>query len=230
MYNAENKWRAVRYGMDADFATVAGRVMPARSMARGLLEELRPLARDLGCEEELGSVLEIVELGTGAELAAGRAQEERLTRRGSGLPDRRHSARPNPRVTLYIRRYTSRPGEEEREGFERGHKAWGHIQDAGRAARGTVAGGGEVREKATDDRALPRAAGVGRAVDQLVRTALHPQLERGKDRLGHDPALRLRHRARDLSETGLAETIGEGLTKGLGVSSPSPSPSLRSSP
>ena len=69
LYNAENKWRAVRYGMDADFYDfIAGRVIPARSLARGLVEELRPVARDLGCEEELGGVLEIVELGTGAEL------------------------------------------------------------------------------------------------------------------------------------------------------------------
>src|SRR5215212_2100101 len=79
LYNAENKWRAVRYGMDADFYDfAAGRVVPARSMARGLAEELRPVARDLGCEEELGSVLEIVELGTGAEL-----QRAALERSGS---------------------------------------------------------------------------------------------------------------------------------------------------
>jgi glutamate---cysteine ligase / carboxylate-amine ligase len=69
LYNAENKWRAVRYGMDADFYDfAAGMIVPARSMARGLVEELKPVARDLGCEEELGGVLEIVELGTGAEL------------------------------------------------------------------------------------------------------------------------------------------------------------------
>ena len=69
VYNAENKWRAVRYGMDAEFYDfAAGRAVPARSMARGLVEELRPVARDLGCEEELCGVLEIVELGTGAEL------------------------------------------------------------------------------------------------------------------------------------------------------------------
>jgi carboxylate-amine ligase len=79
LYNAENKWRAVRYGMDADFYDfAAGRVVPARSMARGLVEELRPVARDLGCEEELGGVLEIVELGTGAEL-----QRAALGRSGS---------------------------------------------------------------------------------------------------------------------------------------------------
>src|SRR5919205_1087366 len=62
LFNAENKWRAVRHGMDADFYDfIARRVIPARSMARGLIEELRPVARDLGCEEELVGVLEIVE-------------------------------------------------------------------------------------------------------------------------------------------------------------------------
>ena len=69
VYNAENKWRAVRYGMDADFYDfVAGRRVRARSMARALVEELRPIAQGLGCEEELVGVLEIAELGTGAEL------------------------------------------------------------------------------------------------------------------------------------------------------------------
>jgi glutamate---cysteine ligase / carboxylate-amine ligase len=69
VYNSENKWRAVRYGMDADFYDFAlGREVQARSMARALVEELRPVARGLRCEEELGCVLEIVELGTGAEL------------------------------------------------------------------------------------------------------------------------------------------------------------------
>ena len=37
-------------------------------MVRKLVEELRPLAQDLRCEEELVGVLEIAELGTGAEL------------------------------------------------------------------------------------------------------------------------------------------------------------------
>ena len=69
VYNSENKWRAVRYGMDADFYDfVADRGVQTRSMARTLVEELRPVAQDLGCEEELGCILEIAELGTGAEL------------------------------------------------------------------------------------------------------------------------------------------------------------------
>lgn len=76
---AENKWRAVRYGMDAGlYDFVAGREVQARSIARGLVEELRPVAQELGCEEELGGVLEIVELGTGAEL-----QRAALKRSGS---------------------------------------------------------------------------------------------------------------------------------------------------
>jgi carboxylate-amine ligase len=55
--------------MDADFYDFAsGRRVQARSMARALVEELRPVALELRCEEELGCVLEIVELGTGAEL------------------------------------------------------------------------------------------------------------------------------------------------------------------
>jgi glutamate---cysteine ligase / carboxylate-amine ligase len=79
LFNAENKWRAVRYGMDADFYDfAAGREVQARSMARGLVEELRPVAQDLGCEDELESALEIVELGTGAEL-----QRAALDRSGS---------------------------------------------------------------------------------------------------------------------------------------------------
>ena len=79
LLNAENKWRAVRYGMDADFYDfVAGRGVQARSMARALVEKLRPVAQDLGCEEELGCVLEIAELGTGAEL-----QRAALARSGS---------------------------------------------------------------------------------------------------------------------------------------------------
>src|SRR5215213_2693212 len=69
VYNSENKWRAVRYGMDADFYDfVAGREIRARQMARALVQELRTIAQDLGCEEELVGVLEIAELGTGAEL------------------------------------------------------------------------------------------------------------------------------------------------------------------
>ena len=36
-------------------------------MARTLVDELRPLSQDLGCENELTGILEIVEGGTGSQ-------------------------------------------------------------------------------------------------------------------------------------------------------------------
>jgi carboxylate-amine ligase len=53
--------------MDATFYDFAdGRSVQSRALARGLVEELRPVAQDLSCEAELLGVLEIVERGTGA--------------------------------------------------------------------------------------------------------------------------------------------------------------------
>ena len=69
LFVAENKWRAVRHGMDATFYDFgAGRSFPARSAARGLVEELRPISQDLRCEAELEGMLEIADRGNGAEL------------------------------------------------------------------------------------------------------------------------------------------------------------------
>ena len=65
----ENKWRAARHGADATFYDFAEcRNVAAREMARGLVDELRPVSQDLGCEAELVGVLEILGRGTGAEL------------------------------------------------------------------------------------------------------------------------------------------------------------------
>jgi len=64
----ENRWRASRHGMDAGFYDAAGdRTVPAREIARELVERLKPHAQDLGCEPELEGVLEIVEGGTGSQ-------------------------------------------------------------------------------------------------------------------------------------------------------------------
>ncbi len=68
LFTEENKWRATRYGLDArlhDFST--GRSATAREVARDLVESLREVSQNLGCEAELEGVLEIVEHGTGAE-------------------------------------------------------------------------------------------------------------------------------------------------------------------
>ena len=65
----ENKWRAVRHGMDATFYDFAvGKPVGARPLARQLVEELRPISQELRCEAELEGVLEIVERGNGAGL------------------------------------------------------------------------------------------------------------------------------------------------------------------
>lgn len=64
----ENKWRAARYGLSATFYDFsAGKEVGAREMARGLVRELRPVARELGCARELEGVLEICRNGTGAD-------------------------------------------------------------------------------------------------------------------------------------------------------------------
>ncbi len=76
---SENKWRAIRRGLDArlyDFDTREER--GARETARDLVARLRPVSQDLGCEEELGGVLEILDRGNGAEL-----QRAAYKRRGS---------------------------------------------------------------------------------------------------------------------------------------------------
>jgi len=64
----ENRWRASRHGMDAAFYDAAAdTTVPAREIARDLVERLTPHAQDLGCEAELEGVLEIVEGGTGSQ-------------------------------------------------------------------------------------------------------------------------------------------------------------------
>jgi glutamate---cysteine ligase / carboxylate-amine ligase len=68
LFTEENKWRATRYGLDArfhDFKT--GHTTPARQAVHDLVERLRPVSQDLGCEIQLDGVLQIAEGMTGAE-------------------------------------------------------------------------------------------------------------------------------------------------------------------
>src|SRR5215218_4162131 len=68
LFTEENKWRAARYGLDArihDFST--GQSATARDSTRNLLEALRPVSQDLGCESELEGLLDIVGGGSGAD-------------------------------------------------------------------------------------------------------------------------------------------------------------------
>jgi glutamate---cysteine ligase / carboxylate-amine ligase len=64
----ENKWLAARYGLAGDLIDLPRKArVPARELARRLVERLRPHARELGSERELECVSELIDGGTGAE-------------------------------------------------------------------------------------------------------------------------------------------------------------------
>ncbi|HSG78594.1 MAG TPA: glutamate--cysteine ligase [Acidimicrobiia bacterium] len=78
----ENKWRAARYGLEADLVIDDdGGLEPLLAGVRDLLRDLRPIATDLGCAEELASIGAIVERGPSY-----RRQREVFDRR-KGLDD-----------------------------------------------------------------------------------------------------------------------------------------------
>jgi glutamate---cysteine ligase / carboxylate-amine ligase len=60
----ENKWRAARYGLDADIVVdEKGTVRPVRQAIADLVEELSPTAKRLGCADELADVTRILAVG-----------------------------------------------------------------------------------------------------------------------------------------------------------------------
>ncbi|GAA2016907.1 glutamate--cysteine ligase [Pseudokineococcus marinus] len=72
----ENKWRAARYGLDAEVVLdAAGRERLVTDDLADLLEDLQPVARDLGCVDALGAVEQITR--TGASYQRQRAVAER---------------------------------------------------------------------------------------------------------------------------------------------------------
>lgn len=65
---SENKWLAARHGLDAAFLVGhEGERRPARELLAELVQRLTPIARELGCAEELTSAVAIAERGTGHE-------------------------------------------------------------------------------------------------------------------------------------------------------------------
>ncbi|MDP8946382.1 MAG: YbdK family carboxylate-amine ligase [Actinomycetota bacterium] len=68
-YTSENKWRTIRQGLEARLYNFSTREEKgARETARNLINQLRPVSQDLGCEAELEGVSEILHRGTGADL------------------------------------------------------------------------------------------------------------------------------------------------------------------
>lgn len=73
---AENKWRAARYGLDADLVDLENdRSRSAKDAVRELVERSGPAAERLGCADELEGVAALLERGGGA--AEQRAVRER---------------------------------------------------------------------------------------------------------------------------------------------------------
>ncbi len=65
---AENKWRAARYGLDAELVDLArDRARPARDAVRELVERAAPAAARLGCGDELALLEGLLGRGNGAD-------------------------------------------------------------------------------------------------------------------------------------------------------------------
>jgi carboxylate-amine ligase len=80
MIARQNKWHAVRYGLDATLVDPDTMLAAsARQMARRTLDLCRPVADHLGCATELGYCDEILQDGNGA-------QSQRHTLQHSGTP------------------------------------------------------------------------------------------------------------------------------------------------
>jgi carboxylate-amine ligase len=64
----DNKWRATRYGMDAEVITDdRGSTAPLRDLLYELHRELEPVADRLGCSDELAVLSDVLEYGSSAE-------------------------------------------------------------------------------------------------------------------------------------------------------------------
>jgi carboxylate-amine ligase len=84
----ENKWRAARYGLDAEVVVDAtGTTRPIRIMIEEAVDELMPFAQRLGCANELASVRTILDAGTST------MRQRRVFERSGSLPDVVHALR-----------------------------------------------------------------------------------------------------------------------------------------
>lgn len=59
----ENKWRAARYGLDAEIIVGQDDVQPVREALQELVQDLRPTAERLGCAEQLDQVQQVLDGG-----------------------------------------------------------------------------------------------------------------------------------------------------------------------
>ena len=59
----ENKWRAARYGLDAEIIVGRDDVQPVRESLHDLVQDLRSTAERLGCAEQLEQVQQVLDAG-----------------------------------------------------------------------------------------------------------------------------------------------------------------------
>ena len=98
LLNCENRWQAMRYGLDARLTEpVTGATETVANLARSLVHLLEPSAREVGCLDELRSVETILEDGTSADrqlrtyeaaLADGASQAEATRRVAAEIAER----------------------------------------------------------------------------------------------------------------------------------------------
>jgi len=62
----ENRWLAARHGLDAELLDRRGERRPARELTEELLAELAPHAAELGCEQQLEGISDLLRAGNGA--------------------------------------------------------------------------------------------------------------------------------------------------------------------
>jgi carboxylate-amine ligase len=77
----ENKWRAARYGLDAEIVIDnAGRLQPVREAILDLVDDLLPVAGRLDCAEQLSAIPRLIERGASyqRQRASAAAHEGRL--------------------------------------------------------------------------------------------------------------------------------------------------------
>jgi carboxylate-amine ligase len=87
---ATNKWRAARFGVDAEIVVdEKGTLVVARQALTDLVDELMPVARRLGCADELAGVHRILEVGPSyqRQRTVADAHDGDLTRVVDGLLD-----------------------------------------------------------------------------------------------------------------------------------------------
>jgi carboxylate-amine ligase len=78
----DNKWRATRYGLDAQVITDEyGSTAPLRDQLYELAHELEPVASRLGCAAELGVAFDVLEHGASYE------RQRAVVAGGGGLSD-----------------------------------------------------------------------------------------------------------------------------------------------